>query len=421
MKKIYTLALATITAITAQAADNEPIVVEDFEGTDVEVPAVFNCETNTVVEASIGKSLIETLEKDGSSDNHVATYVMIEGSGNVSNPGLQVTVTLPSGTKLSDFSAIGFDLYSNVTYKNTRVWVDGVKVHVGSNNEITDAGKWYTFVFDFSSSSEATEVKIGIGLDQCNANYGTHGFSIDNIRLTPKDGVVIGPTKTYAATLNGMLTPDGWLMVEDFQPAQKTGVELAVWATEGDAAGTAVTAEDPADETNLAARFTGGNQNTVFEVTLPEGMSVTDYAWFSFRIYRFDGDGEGNNLHVQIDDTPIVSVEHTSAAGEWAERVYWLNRLDLNPRNFMPSRAGEDADSAHKLRIGLLSDNVDYMIDDIKFAPNELTGVEELGVDAAEGDAGYYTIGGQRVAPGALVPGLYIKIHNGHISKLLLK
>lgn len=422
MKKIYTLALATITAITAQAADNEPIVVEDFEGEGVTAPSVFNCSTNEVVVESKGTSTIEVLDdKDGNTDNHVAAYILPENSNYVQYPGLLVTVSLPSGTTLSDFTAVGFDLYSNAEYKNTRVWVDGVQIHSGSGNEITNRGKWYTFDFDFASTSDATEVQIGIGLNECNPGAGGRGFSIDNIRLTPKDGVVIGPTKTYAATLNGTLTPDGWLMIEDFQPAQKTGVELAVWATDGDAAGTAVTAEDPADETNLAARFTGGNQNTVFEVMLPEGMNVTDYAWFSFRIYRFDGDGEGNNLHVQIDDTPIVSVEHTSAAGEWAERVYWLNRLDMNPRNFMPSRAGEDADSAHKLRIGLLSDNADYMIDDIKFAPNELTGVEELGVDAAEGEAGYYTIGGQRVAPGALVPGLYIKIHNGHISKLLLK
>lgn len=415
MKKFYTLVLATITAITAQAADNEPIVVEDFEGEGVTAPSVVNPDDLTAP-APRGTSSIEVIEKDGKADNHVAQYLL--AADNEQHVGMALTVSLPAGTKLSDFCAVGFDLYSNVTYKGVTIWVGGQQVRDFGNLDITDSGRWYTFSDNFSIDSDATEILIVIGISQCNS---VGGFSIDNIRLTPKDGVVIGPTKTYAATLNGTLSPDGWLMVEDFQPAQKTGVELAVWATEGDAAGTAVTAEDPADETNLAARFTGGNQNTVFEVTLPEGMSVTDYAWFSFRIYRFDGDGEGNNLHVQIDDTPIVSVEHTSAAGEWAERVYWLNRLDMNPRNFMPSRAGEDADSAHKLRIGLLSDNANYMIDDIKFAPNELTGVEELGVDAAEGEASYYTIGGQRVAPGALVPGLYIKIHNGHTSKLLLK
>ncbi len=420
MKKLLTMAVATITAIAAQAADNEPIVVEDFEGEGVEAPSVFNCETNEVVETSIGSSVIETLEKDGNSGNHVATYLVLVGGGNLKNPGLQLTVTLPSGTKLSDFSAIGFDLYSNVTYKNTRVWVDGVRVHVGSNNEISDSGKWYTFDFDFSSSSEATEVKIGIGLDECNANFDNHGFSIDNIRLTPKDGVVIGPSKTYAPTLNGQLTSDGWLMIEDFQPAQKTGAALPVWAEDGVTAGTAITAEDPADETNLAARFTGGNQSTLFEVevNLPEGKAVADYAWISFRIYRFEGDGEGKTLRLQVDDTPIVSVEHTSEAGRWVERVYWLNRLDLNPINRMPARAGEAADGTPKLRIGLLSDNADYMIDDIKIAPNHLTGVEEIGVDDA-GDARYYTMGGQRVAPENLVPGLYIRVAGGRSSKYL--
>lgn len=428
MKKLLTMAVAIITAIAAQAADNEPIVVEDFEGEGVEAPRVFNCETNEVVGQSIGKSVIEVLDKDGSEGNHVASYVMLVGSGNVFNPGLQLTVTLPSGTKLSDFSAIGFDLYSNVRYKNTRVWIEGVRVHVGSNNEIgNEEIKWYTFNFDFteyeselSSWSEATEVKIGIGLDGCDANYDTHGFSIDNIRLTPKDGVVIGPSKTYAPTLNGQLTSDGWLMIEDFQPAQKTGAALPVWAGGGETAGTAITAEDPADETNLAARFTGGNQSTLFEVAvnLPEGKTVADYAWISFRIYRFEGDGEGKTLQLQVDDTPIVSVEHTSDAGRWVERVYWLNRLDLNPINRMPARAGEAADGTPKLRIGLLSDNADYMIDDIKIAPNQLTGVEEIGVDDA-GDARYYTTGGQRVAPENLVPGLYIRVAGGRSSKYL--
>lgn len=421
MKKLLTMAVATITAIAAQAADNAPIVVEDFEGEGVAAPSVFNCETNEVVDQSIGSSVIETLEKDGNNGNHVATYLVLVGGGNLKNPGLQLTVTLPSGTKLSDFSAIGFDLYSNVTYKNTRVWVDGVRVHVGSNNEISDSGKWYAFDFDFSSSSEATEVTIGIGLDECNANFDNHGFSIDNIRLTPKDGVEIGPSKTYDPTLNGQLTSDGWLMIEDFQPPQKTGAVLPVWAVDGGAtAGTAITAEDPVKETNLAARFTGGNQNTLFEVAvnLPEGKTVADYAWISFRIYRFEGDGEGKTLRLQVDDTPIVSVEHTSEVGRWVERVYWLNRLDLNPINRMPARAGEAADGTTKLRIGLLSDNADYMIDDIKIAPNQLTGVEEIGVDDA-GDARYYTMGGQRVAPENLVPGLYIRVAGGRSSKYL--
>lgn len=429
MKKLLTMAVATITAIAAQAADNEPIVVEDFEGEGVEAPKVFNCETNELVGQSVGTSLIEVLDKDGSSGNHVATYVVQQGGGNLAGPGLQLTVTLPSGTKLSDFRAIGFDLYSNVTYKNTRVWIEGVKVHVGSNNEIKDEQiKWYTFDFDFtkyegelSKWSEATEVTIGIGLDQCNANYNAHGFSIDNIRLTPKDGVVIVPSKTYAPTLNGQLTSDGWLMIEDFQPAQKIGAVLPVWAADGgETAGTAITAEDPAEETNLAARFTGGNQNTLFEVAvnLPEGKTVEDYAWISFRIYRFAGDCEGKTLRLQVDDTPIVSVVHTSEAGRWVERVYWLNRLDLNPINRMPARAGEAADGTTKLRIGLLSDNADYMIDDIKIAPNQLTGVEEIGVDDA-GDARYYTMGGQRVAPENLVPGLYIRVAGGRSSKYL--
>lgn len=423
MKKIYTFVLATITAITALAADNEPIVVEDFESAGGEAPSVFNCNTNEIVSDSKGTSFIEVLTGiHGNPGNHVATYHLTpEASGYVQYPGLAVTLSLPTGTTLSDFCAIGFDIYSNVEYKNVTVWVDGERVRPFGNNDILERNHWFSFSTDFDIESDAATVQIGIGLNECNANAGS-GFSIDNIRLTPKDGVVIGPDpKTYAPTLNGTMTPGGWLMIEDFQPAQATGIALPVWAAEGETSGTAVTAEDPADETNLAARFIGGNQNTVFEVSLPEGMSVSDYAWFSFRIYRFDGDAEGSDLQVRIDDTPIVSVEHTSAVGRWVERVYWLNRLDMNPRNLMPSRAGEEAESAHKLRIGLLSDNADYMIDDIKFAPNELTGVEELGVDAAECEAGYYTIGGQRVAPGALVPGLYIKIHNGHTSKLLLK
>lgn len=421
MKKLLTMAVATITAIAAQAADNEPIVVEDFEGVGVEAPRVFNCTTYEVVTDSKGKSTVEVFAGiHGNPANHVASYdLQPEAAGYVQNPGLLVTVALPEGTTLSDFSAVGFDVYSNVTYKNVQVWVGGEMVRPFGNLDIEHENTWYSFSSDFNIESDATTVEIGVGLNEINANSGA-GFSIDNIRLTPKDGVVI-PSKTYAPTLNGQLTSDGWLMIQDFQPAQKTGAELPVWAVDGGAtAGTAITAEDPADETNLAARFTGGNQSTLFEVAvnLPEGKTVADYAWISFRIYRFEGDGEGKTLQLQVDDTPIVSVEHTSEAGRWAERVYWLNRLDLNPINRMPARAGEAADGTPKLRIGLLSDNADYMIDDIKIAPNQLTGVEEIGVDDA-GDARYYTMGGQRVAPENLVPGLYIRVAGGRSSKYL--
>lgn len=418
MKKLLTMAVATITAIAAQAAENEPIVVEDFEGVGVEAPRVFNCTTYEVVTDSKGKSTVEVFAGiHGNPANHVASYdLQPEAAGYVQNPGLLVTVALPEGTTLSDFSAVGFDVYSNVTYKNVQVWVGGKIVRPFGNNDIEHENTWYSFSSNFNIESDATTVEIGVGLNEINANAGA-GFSIDNIRLTPKDGVVI---KTYAPTLNGQLTSDGWLMIEDFQPAQKIGAELPVWADGGVTEGTAITADDPADDTNLAARFTGGNQNTLFEVevNLPEGKTVADYAWISFRIYRFEGDGEGKTLRLQVDDTPIVSVVHTSEAGRWVERVYWLNRLDLNPINRMPARAGEAADGTTKLRIGLLSDNADYMIDDIKIAPNQLTGVEEIGVDDA-GDARYYTMGGQRVAPENLVPGLYIRVAGGRSSKYL--
>lgn len=418
MKKLLTMAVATITAIAAQAADNEPIVVEDFEGVGVEAPRVFNCTTYEVVTDSKGKSTVEVFAGiHGNPANHVASYdLQPEAAGYVQNPGLLVTVALPEGTTLSDFSAVGFDVYSNVTYKNVQVWVGGKIVRPFGNLDIQHEDTWYSFSSDFNIESDATTVEIGVGLNEINANSGA-GFSIDNIRLTPKDGVVI---KTYAPTLNGQLTSDGWLMIEDFQPEQKTGVALPVWADGGVTDGTASTAEDPVDETNLAARFTGGNGNTLFEVAvnLPEGKTVADYAWISFRIYRFEGDAAGKTLQLQVDDTPIVSVVHTSEAGSWVERVYWLNRLDLNPINRMPARAGEAADGTTKLRIGLLSDNADYMIDDIKIAPNQLTGVEEIGVDDA-GDARYYTMGGQRVAPENLVPGLYIRVAGGRSSKYL--
>lgn len=421
MKKLLTMAVATITAIAAQAADNEPIVVEDFEGVGVEAPRVFNCTTYEVVTDSKGKSTVEVFAGiHGNPANHVASYdLQPEAAGYVQNPGLLVTVALPEGTTLSDFSAVGFDVYSNVTYKNVQVWVGGKIVRPFGYLDIEHENTWYSFSSDFNIESDATTVEIGVGLNEINANSGA-GFSIDNIRLTPKDGVVIVPPKTYASTLNGQLTSDGWLMIEDFQPAQKTGADLPVWAEGGVTDGTASTAEDPVDETNLAARFTGGNGNTLFEVelNLPEGKTVADYAWISFRIYRFAGDGEGKTLQLQVDDTPIVSVVHTSEAGRWVERVYWLNRLDLNPINRMPARAGEAADGPTKLRIGLLSDNADYMIDDIKIAPNQLTGVEEIGVDDA-GDARYYTMGGQRVAPENLVPGLYIRVAGGRSSKYL--
>lgn len=161
------------------------------------------------------------------------------------------------------------------------------------------------------------------------------------------------------AAANGEVT-DGWLMVEDFEKLST----ITTYNYVGDTPkGTATVIENKTGTgtDGKVASFVGGDYNTVIEldVNLPVGKELKNYSQIAFDLYRNSGDGNYKKMLVQADDFRIHMDEgdknypEQAPAEKWTEKSYSIDLTNTVGNSF-------------KLRIGILSDNADYLIDNVR-------------------------------------------------------
>lgn len=358
MKKLYALAVAAFAALSASAAAGDWLTVEDFEKNPA-TPGLFNL----YGQDGSGTVTIETVATTDNADNHAAKF-----TGGDYDTGVLVTVTLHEGKTIADYKAIDFDVFNyNMTYKSIFVYVDGKAVREPDGNDIGGDGDkeaWKHFTYELSATAAGSEVQIGIGFK----GHGADAFAVDNIRLQER-GEAVAPG-TYDETKNGTVT-DGVLMVNDFQHHNAVDVELPTWARDGsEAVGTAVTAADPTDKQNITARFTGGNYNTVHEldVTLPEGKTLANYSAIIFDLYRNQGDADYKKMRVQADNEVFKYTDYI----QHAPTEKWTEQETEIP-------ADTQVGNSFKLRLGIESNEADYLIDNIRLLERPAAEIELVG------------------------------------------
>lgn len=369
MKKLYLLAAAALCAATATAANGDVtdgwLMLEDFEGT---APTLSTFKTDG---SGVGTGTSEVAvytSKDGNVDNHVGKFTAKDQQ----TDGFLLTVALPAGKTIADYTAIKLDLVGiNTQYKNLDLYIDGNFIYSQGGNPIAEAGKWNTHSHDIDVTGNETTITIGF------YNYlaGGDEVAFDNIQLKEKEGGSgenpnPDPDPTpgdYDASKNGTVT-DGWLMIEDYQKKQP-GEDVTVgsyWG--GNANGMSAKIEvDPMKATNLvaSATLTGSDWNSVFalDVVLPEGTTLKDYSAIAFDIYRTDQEGDKQivvNAKYEYRNEFIKPEGNNEEikTGEWITKEYAISENTQVGNSF-------------KLYFGIKSGNANYAVDNIRLKAKE--------------------------------------------------
>lgn len=348
------------------------------------------------------------------------------------NTVIELDITLPDGKTLKDYTQIAFDIYLNANeaknfqYKQMLVWADDYVIHQDTDYpKVADPETWTTksYIIDTDGNNIGNTFKLRIGVLDNAADY-----LIDNVRLKEYEE----PGTSH----NGEII-DGKLMVEDFNYMS----DIRMYNYLGySPQGTLGYSWDPTDSSNLVASFEGGDYNTVIEldVTLPDGKTLSDYTQISFDVYARSTEGADNqnkNMLVwadefvihQDDDYSFKSTEDT-----WVEHSYAI-----------PTE-GNTIGNAFKLRLGILTNAADYLLDNVMLTPSTSSGITDV---TAEGTAivvgngcvtitaddetavAIYTAEGQLVAREtvygsttiSLARGLYIVNAGTQVRKVLVK
>ncbi|MDE6453592.1 MAG: hypothetical protein K2L27_05250 [Muribaculaceae bacterium] len=419
MKRLYILAAAAMTAASMAAAEGEWHMVEDFEGNHEQLPELVDVTTGN--QMATGRAYLDVVPHNGVDENH-AMHV----TDSDLHPGLKITLALPEGMKLADFDAVDFDVYNyEMNYKDLYVKLgDDVICADKSWQEYGFGGqeehyKWKHFSFDFNANgSDATSVVLIVGFKNVHA---ANAFALDNIRFKEL-GEAPAPPVEYYPTRNGEMV-SGELMVNDFQQHADVNIQLPLWNQEGaETKGSSKTASDPTDEKNLVAHFQveNGDYNTIheMEVTLPEGKALKNYSEVKFKLYRHSGDADYKQmrvqadddlLHIDLDDSGNDTWINQAPEQQWVEKSYAIKKDTNVGNNF-------------KLRLGIKTDNGNYLVDDVRLVRRVATGIEDVVADGSDAEAAvYYDLRGVRIGACPSAPGIYVRRQGNTAVKVMVK
>lgn len=449
MKKIFTFLASALFAMTAAAngeVTNGWLMVEDFNsetvGTDVKL---FNVNAASLGRPTQGEAKI--VADPTSSDRGNVVEVNCTDQETI----VEVNVKLPGETKLSDYSEIAFDLYYTKAverdgydiqcYKRVYVKAGDQDIYVEENNynilaeKEIKKGEWGEFSTAIPDNNVGNSFPLRLGILGDANEPGT--YYIDKIRLKEKEA----PGTSH----NGEMTVDGLYMVEDFEALPLQSSVGMFNYLEYPEEGTASIVENPTVPGNKAASFIGGDFNTVLEldVTLPEKKVLSDYSDVVFDLY-VKGRDVGNQdylykkMLVWADNFVIHQDEGETNYPKTADPDIWTKKMYPIPTE------GNNIENAFKLRIGILADDADYLIDNVRLKPTTATGITDVQAGAetvvvvdggvminAGAKAAYavYDISGRAVSQGVadgsktvtLQRGVYVVRVNGKAVKVLVR
>lgn len=453
MKKFFTFMAAALFTATASA---QWVVVEDF---DSKAPGgsvtLFNV-NKAIYDDRIPKGDAKIVLDPTSSEKGKVVAVNCTDYETI----VEVGVTLPDNTKLSDYSDIAFDLYYTKAenregydiqcYKRVYVKADNQDIYVADNTNILaekeiKKGEWGTFSTAIPDNNVGSSFALRLGILGGPDEPGT--YYIDNIRL--KKSSEPGESGT---TQNGQIDEDGWLMLQDFEAAT-LDADFRIWNRWN---------KDLSDiyEVSLVANPDGGKAakitypdqgqkeyDTMFEldVVLPDGDKLTDYSDIAFDLYRLEGDHVGAQMYIDVNGVLIYLdsdyPKFEGADGKWETQYYKLVPM---PNGDEPAGSIDGITGSFKLHLGLKSPGPNYMIDNVRLKPATATGITDVQAGAetvvvvdggvminAGAKAAYavYDISGRAVSQGVadgsktvtLQRGVYVVRVNGKAVKVLVR
>ena len=333
---------ATASAANGDVTDDGWLMVEDFENS----PTISTF--NYVGDTPTGTATV--IDNTTSTGGKVASFV-----GGDYNTVIELSVKLPEGEVLKNYSQIAFDLYRNSgdeNYKKMLVQADDYRIYMdeGEDNfpQQAPSETWTEMAYSIDlTNTVGNEFKLRIGILSDAADY-----LIDNVRLK-----VISEEDMPGTSQNGAVT-GGWLMAEDFE-GYLMGAKLNVYPIKYDAKGTADIAKAPTDDMGRSAHFTSTDWNNIIEVpiTLPAGKVLANYSEISFDLYINEGSSANRQIHIYADDETILAQEGYPTQGNTGQ---WLSKSFDIP-------GGLAAGNEFNLRIGMsVNAGEEYYIDNIR-------------------------------------------------------
>lgn len=272
---------------------------------------------------------------------------------------IKMTVTLPSGAKLGDYTAFTFDLYipanpndANPNYKNGFIYLDDIKKYEDSSYPMqAPVTTWTTKTFSIASlnltdaEKAKTTFTIAFGMSTNKGDY-----FIDNVKLTG------GPS--------GGTVSSGFVINDFTSSTVGQTFSMKAWYA---ADGTATVAVDPANANNKVVNVVTTNWDAMLKltVTLPAGKKLGDYDSFSYDVYipvnANDQNPNYKNGFVYLDD--VKKYEDTSypmqaPMSAWTTKTFTLASLNLTE--------AEKAKTTFTIAFGMSTDKGNYFIDNAK-------------------------------------------------------
>lgn len=450
MKKLFTFMAVALFTATASA---QWVEVEDFDSkTDGKSVTLFNVNKASYGHDPKGEAKI-VADPTSSNRGNVVEVNCIDQETIV-----EVDVTLPDGTTLSDYSDIAFDLYytavsgengDNQCYKRVYVIAGDQNIYVDENyyNILADKnitkGTWGVFSTAIPDNNVGNSFPLRLGILGDEKEPLT--YYIDNIRFK-KNSEPVEP----GTTQNGQIV-DGWLMLQDFEAASLND-DFRIWNRWGkDLPDSYVVSLVDNPDGGKAAKITYPNEkkeyDTMFEldVTLPAGKELTDYSEIAFDFYRLEGDHTGTQVYIDVNGVLIYLdsgfPNYDEADGKWATKKCELEPI---PNGDEPAGSIDGIKGSFKLHLGLKSPGPNYMIDNVRLKPTTATGITDVQAGAetvvvvdggvminAGAKAAYavYDISGRAVSQGVadgsktvtLQRGVYVVRVNGKAVKVLVR
>ena len=344
MKKLFTFMAAALFTITAGAANGVVedgwLMVEDFENS----PTISTY--NYVGDQPTGQATV--IDNPTGKGGKVASFV-----GGDYNTVIELSVKLPEGEMLKNYSLIAFDLYRKSGDENNKrmlVQADNYRIFMEESGfpEQAPAETWTEKSYNIDlTNTVGNEFKLRIGILSNNADY-----LIDNVRLK-----VITEEDLPGKSQNGTET-GGWLMAEDFE-GYLMGAKLTVYPIQYDAKGNADIAKAPTDDRGRSAHFMSTDWNNIIEVpiTLPAGKVLANYSEISFDLYISEGSSADRAIYIYANDEAILAQEGNPNQGNTGQ---WLSKSFDIP-------GGLAAGNEFNLRIGMsVNADEEYYIDNIR-------------------------------------------------------
>lgn len=430
-------------ALFTATASAQWVVVENFDSENVEERVrLFNVNGTKYNRPPKGDFKIVADQTSSSSDRGNVVEVNCTDQETI----VEVDVTLPDGT-LSDYSDIAFDLYYTAVsgengesqcYKRVYVIADDQNIYVKENyfNSLADQkitkGNWGTFSTAIPDNTVGNNFALRLGILGDEKEPLT--YYIDNIRLKKKE---------KPGTSHNGEEVDGWYMLQDFEAASKD--DIKAWDKGGYGIPGETTVEiikNPTADNEKVAWFAGGNlYNTILEVKaeLPSGKTLADYSDIAFDLYRNEEEvNDFPGLYIRVND--IVIYDDGNSGNNYGPETTWTEVT----KPLAGIGGLEGITGKIEIRLGLLSEKPDYLIDNVRLKPATATGITDVQAGAetvvvvdggvminAGAKAAYavYDISGRAVSQGVadgsktvtLQRGVYVVRVNGKAVKVLVR